>query len=61
MKKRDLERALRDARWWFLREGGRHSIWTNGELEESVPRHSEIGEILAKKIIEKARANPPKR
>lgn len=57
MKKRDLERQLKAYGWWFLREGGRHEIWTNGDTAEPVPRHKEIAEPLAKKILKKAKLN----
>lgn len=60
MKKRLLEQGLKNLGWWKLREGGSHEVWTNGEITEPVPRHREIGEELAKKILRKARANPPK-
>lgn len=61
MKKRDLERALRGLGWWLKREGGSHEIWTNGEDGEAVPRHKEINEILAKKILRVAKENPGKK
>lgn len=61
MKKRDLERGLRQLGWWFKREGGNHEIWTNGEDTEPVPRHREIDEKLATKILKVARNNPPKK
>ena len=32
------------------------TIWTEGKEEEPVPRHSEINEILARKILRKAGA-----
>ncbi len=57
MKKRDLEQQLKVYGWWFLREGGRHEIWTNGNMTEPVPRHKEIAELLAKKILKKAKLN----
>lgn len=60
MKKRDLEKQLKELGWSFLREGGSHEQWTNGELTLSVPRHTEINEFTAKGIIKKAKANPPK-
>ena len=47
--------------WWLKREGGNHEIWTNGEDTEPVPRHREVKENLAKKIIQVARNNPPKK
>ncbi len=58
MKKRDLERALRLLGWWLKREGGNHEIWTNGDDVEPVPRHNDVNEILAKKILRTARNRP---
>ncbi len=60
MKKLDLEKRLRKLGWRFDREGGNHEIWTNGVIKEPIPRHKEINELLAKKIIRKAEVNPPK-
>lgn len=59
MKKRALEKKLRELGWYLDRQGGSHEIWTNGEIFESVPRHAEIGEGLARKILKKAENNPP--
>lgn len=53
MKKRDLEKKLKNAGWFFLRSGADHDVWTNGEDIEAVPRHREINERLAKAIIKK--------
>jgi predicted RNA binding protein YcfA (HicA-like mRNA interferase family) len=61
MKKIDLERELKKLGWWFKRHGGNHDYWTNGQVHESVPRHNEINENLARKIIKTARNNPPKK
>lgn len=61
MKKRDLEKTLRGLGWRFLRPGGNHDIWTNGVDTEPVPRHNEVNEYLAKKIIKKAVNNPPRK
>jgi predicted RNA binding protein YcfA (HicA-like mRNA interferase family) len=61
MKKREIEKRLRGFGWWLKRQGGNHEIWTNGNLEGPVPRHGEIGEMLAKKILKKAASNPPKK
>lgn len=60
MKKRDLERELADLGWWLKRQGGGHEIWTNGTETEPIPRHREIKEPLARKIIERAKNNPPR-
>ncbi len=53
MKRRELEQKLRRAGCFMKREGGSHSIWMNpatGKME-TVPRHQEIKEPLAQKII----------
>jgi mRNA interferase HicA len=56
MKRNKLEKALKGLGWWFLRHGGNHDIWTNGDRQEPIPRHPEINERLAKAIIKKAKA-----
>lgn len=53
MKHRDLIKKLQDNGWYFLREGGNHDIYTDGVNQEPIPRHREIKEPLAKKIIKK--------
>ncbi|MBI3657148.1 MAG: type II toxin-antitoxin system HicA family toxin [Acidobacteria bacterium] len=52
MKRKELLRHLTALGCELLREGGRHSWWHNPKLNKrsAVPRHSEIGEALAKKI-----------
>ena len=60
MKKRDLEKSLIRLGWRLKRQGGNHEIWTNGDATEPIPRHAEINELLAKKILNKAKNNPPK-
>ena len=59
MKRRDLERRLRIAGCYLKREGGAHSLWINpkdGSME-AVPRHTEIKEPLAKKILKNLNAD----
>lgn len=53
MKRRDLERRLRIAGCYLKREGGSHSLWLNPKtgVMEAVPRHVEIKEPLARKIL----------
>lgn len=53
MKRRDLVKLLEDNGWHFKRSGGNHDLYTNGKQIEPIPRHSEIKEKLAKKIIKK--------
>ena len=58
MKRRDLERKLRIAGCYLKREGTSHSLWINPKngLIEAVPRHNEIKEPLAKKILKNLNA-----
>ncbi|MBT3256591.1 MAG: type II toxin-antitoxin system HicA family toxin [Deltaproteobacteria bacterium] len=58
MKRRDLERGLRIAGCYLKREGASHSLWINPKngTIETVPRHSEIKEPLAKKILKNLNA-----
>ena len=51
MKRRDLERALRQLGWHFLRHGGKHDVWTDGKREQAIPRHTEIHDKLAQAIL----------
>ena len=53
MKRRDLERTLRRAGCFLKREGGAHSLWINPKtgVVEAIPRHSEIKEPLARRIL----------
>ena len=51
MKRKDLVKKLTAGGWWFDRHGSKHDIYTDGQNIEQVPRHTEIGEDLAKKII----------
>lgn len=51
MKRRDLIEKLEANGWYYLRDGGNHDIYTNGKRIEPIERHSEINEILAKKIL----------
>ena len=53
MKRRDLIKKLEQFGCKLLRHGAKHDIYhnpSNGK-SEPVPRHKEINELLAKKII----------
>ena len=58
MKRRDLERKLRIAGCYLKREGATHSLWINPKngAIETVPRHNEIKEPLAKRILKNLNA-----
>jgi len=53
MKRRDLERRLRIAGCYLKREGASHSLWINPKtgVIEAIPRHTEVKEPLAMKIL----------
>ncbi len=52
MKRSALIRHLTRHDCELVREGGRHSIWTNKQTGDmtAVPRHNEIKEFMAQKI-----------
>jgi mRNA interferase HicA len=54
VKRRDLEEALHKLGWSFSRHGAKHDVWTNGERQEPIPRHTEINEKLARTILRRA-------
>ncbi len=53
MKRRELEKRLRLAGCQLKREGASHTLWINPRtgVFETVPRHNEIKEPLARKIL----------
>jgi len=53
VKRLDLIRDLDQAGCTLLRHGGRHDIYHNPKTgrSEPVPRHRELNEILARRII----------
>jgi len=53
MKQRDLLKLFLKNGWWVLREGGNHTVVTNGEEVEAIPRHKEVSENLAKALIKR--------
>ena len=54
VKRIELERRLSELGWYFLRHGGNHDVWTDGDREETIPRHNEINENLARRILRRA-------
>jgi len=53
VKRGDPEKKLRIAGCYLKRQGGSHSLWINPKtgVIEAIPRHKEIKEPLAKKIL----------
>lgn len=54
MKRRELVSRLEDGGLWLKRHGAEHDIYGNGEKSIPVPRHREISDRLAKKILRDA-------
>ena len=63
MKRSSLLAHLRHHGCILKREGARHSLWTNPGTgaTEAVPRHSEIADLLTKKICKCLSVPDPKR
>lgn len=60
VKRRNFEKALREIARQHglslsLKEGGNHTIASVGQWREPIPRHREIEEMLARKIIARCR------
>jgi len=53
MKRKLLEKRLRVAGCYLKKEGASHSLWINAKTGhiEAVPRHTDIKERLALKIL----------
>lgn len=51
MKKTALVKLLRKNGWTYLRPGGDHDVYAKGDERIAIPRHSEIKEGLARRII----------
>lgn len=59
MKRRELEKRLRIAGCFLKREGSSHALWINPKtgVIEAVPRHTEVKEPLARKILKSLNAD----
>ena len=53
MKRADLIGRLEKNGWYLLRNGSNHDIYTNGVIKETIQRHKEISERLAKTILKR--------
>ena len=53
MKRRDLISEVESAGAVLLRHGGKHDIYQNPKtgITQPIPRHKEINELLARKIL----------
>lgn len=57
VKRRQLEKILRKNGWFFLRHGGDHDIWTNGQIKTQIPRHRIISDRLYVGLIKQLNLN----
>lgn len=53
LKRNELIRKLEQGGFSFERHGGNHDIYIRGKEKETIPRHKEINEQLAKAILRK--------
>ena len=54
VKRRDLERALKNLGFSDTGKGSKHAKWSNGKFSISVPRHNELKEGTCRGIIKEA-------
>ena len=57
MKRKHLEKKLKNLGWALSRHGRRHDIWKKNEYEIVVPRHVEINDFTANAIIKEAKGD----
>jgi len=53
MKTKDLIELLKRNGWSLKRHGSNHDVYVKGKMRESVVRHTETDELLAKSIIKR--------
>jgi mRNA interferase HicA len=58
VKRRDLIRYLEENGFSLVREGGNHSIYTNGAKVVPVKRHKQLDRITANEICKEAGIGP---
>jgi len=58
VKRRDLIKYFQQNNFYLLREGGKHSIYTNNIKTVPIKRHREIDRITANEICKQAGLKP---
>ncbi len=58
VKRSDLIKYLRQNGFYLLREGGKHSIYTNDEKTLPIKRHRTLDRITANQLCKQAGLNP---
>ena len=59
VKRKDIVKLLRDNGFTLLREGGNHSIFTNGEKTIPLKRHKQFDRITANELCKQAGLGKP--
>ena len=57
MKTKELIKLLENNGWKFKRHGANHDVYVKGNERESIVRHREVDEMLAKAIIKRRGLN----
>jgi predicted RNA binding protein YcfA (HicA-like mRNA interferase family) len=58
VKRRDLIKYFKENGFYLLREGGKHSIYTNDEKTIPIKRHRIIDRITANELCKQAGVKP---
>ncbi|OIO90919.1 MAG: hypothetical protein AUK03_12225 [Anaerolineae bacterium CG2_30_64_16] len=58
VRRRDLIRHFEKHGFWLLREGAKHSIYTNGDKVIPVKRHRTLDRITANELCKQAGIPP---
>ncbi len=58
VKRRDLIKYFEENGFYLLREGGKHSIYTNNEKTLPIKRHRTIDRITANELCKQAGLKP---
>ena len=53
MRRTELIKKLEHSGFVFERHGGNHDIYVRGNVKETIPRHKEMDERLAKAILKR--------
>ena len=53
MKTKEIIKLLENNGWKFKRHGANHDVYVKGNERESIVRHREVDEMLAKAIIKR--------
>ena len=53
MRRPELIKKLEHSGFVFERHGGNHDIYVRGNVKETIPRHKEMDERLAKAILKR--------